>query len=299
MTDEIRTEDSLARKIVMFPLVRAILLLVLLSMVTLASSSLLHAAGRMIFGAENIPALWRLFSTIINITVACLIYAGFVRIVEQRREHELKLSGSFKEFAVGSLIGAGAFALIVAILWLAGFYMVSATNSLAVLILPLSMSLASGFSEEILFRGVIFRIMEESLGSWIAIIFSALFFGFAHAGNPNATLFSSIAIALEAGVLLAAAFMLTRKLWLAIGLHFAWNLTQGGIFGVAVSGHAAKGILQSQIIGPELLTGGAFGAEASIFALIICTATGVYMLFLAHKKEHFVRPFWRRKQAAV
>ena len=41
--------------------------------------------------------------------------------------------------------------------------------------------------------------------------------------------------------LLAAAYMLTRRLWLCIGIHFAWNFTQGGIFSAAVSGGATKG----------------------------------------------------------
>ena len=77
--------------------------------------------------------------------------------------------------------------------------------------------------------------------------------------NPNATLFSSFAIAMEAGVLLGAAYVLTRRLWLAVGIHFAWNFTQGGIFGGRVSGITMDGLLESQLSGPTLFSGGSSG----------------------------------------
>ena len=75
------------------------------------------------------------------------------------------------------------------------------------------------------------------------------------------TWFSAIAIMLEAGVLLGSAYFLTRRLWLPIGLHIGWNFTQGGVFGIAVSGHPSSGLLQAVLSGPTWLSGGAFGAN--------------------------------------
>ena len=95
-------------------------------------------------------------------------------------------------------------------------------------------------------------------------------------------------------MLLAAAYMLTRRLWLCIGTHIAWNFTQGGIFSVAVSGGSSKGLLQSRMIGPDWLTGGAFGAEASVVALVVCLAAGIALVVLAAKKGHKVSAFWSR-----
>ena len=97
------------------------------------------------------------------------------------------------------------------------------------------------------------------------------------------------------GVLLAAVFMLTRRLWMVIGVHTAWNFAEGGIFGASVSGGEAHGILASHFHGPDVLTGGAFGPEASIVAVLICFGTGAAFLWLASKRGHFVRPFWARK----
>jgi hypothetical protein len=123
------------------------------------------------------------------------------------------------------------------------------------------------------------------------LLTSALF-GLAHIFNPNATWFSSFAIAVEAGLLLGAAYMLTRNLWLAMGLHAGWNFTQGEIFDVPVSGIDEHGLVQAQLSGPELLSGGQFGLEASIIGLSIATATGLCLLYLAIRRGRLVRPSW-------
>src|SRR3954471_14552398 len=122
---------------------------------------------------------------------------------------------------------------------------------------------------------IFFRIVEESLGSVIALVASAALFGLLHAFNPGATLVSTVAIALEAGSILAAAYLLTRPLWMAIGLHAAWNFTEGGVFGASVSGSAPHGLLHSRFTGAPLLSGGGFGPEASIVAIVVCLTAGI------------------------
>ena len=106
---------------------------------------------------------------------------------------------------------------------------------------------------------------------------------------------SALFIAVEAGILLAAAFMLTRRLWLSIGFHMAWNYTQSAIFSSIVSGNdAAPGWIRSTVKGPDLLTGGRFGVESSVLALVLCTTTGIVMLVMAVKRGKIVPPFWKR-----
>jgi membrane protease YdiL (CAAX protease family) len=95
--------------------------------------------------------------------------------------------------------------------------------------------------------------------------------------------------------MLGAAYVLTRRLWLPIGIHAAWNFTQGGIFSVAVSGGKTTGLLEATLTGPEWLTGGAFGAEASVVAMVLCTALGVWLLVLAARHGRFIVPFWARR----
>lgn len=132
--------------------------------------------------------------------------------------------------------------------------------------------------------------MEEWLGSWWALALSALLFGLLHLPNQNSSLFAALCIAVEAGILLGAAFMLTRNLWLAIGIHWAWNLFEGPVFGTPVSGGAwEESFVRPVIQGPTLLTGGAFGPEASLYCLLVATAAGVILLWQAVRRGQ-VRP---------
>jgi hypothetical protein len=148
------------------------------------------------------------------------------------------------------------------------------------------------------FRGVVFRLFEEGFGTTVAVLISGALFGAIHAGNPGATLASSAAIAVEAGVLLAAAYALTRSLWVPIGLHFAWNFTEGGIFGAAVSGGKIHSILVFPLHGPDYLTGGAFGPEASIVAVGVCLTAAIVMLVLAAQRGEWKPLRFRLRSAA-
>ena len=230
----------------------------------------------------------------IVITTVCLVYRGYVRLLEQRATMELCRKGAMGEFAVGSAMGFGLISATIACLWFGGYYRVEGWGQLPAASTLISVGLVAAFAEEILIRGIIFRITEESLGTWLATVISALLFGLLHLLNPNSTWIAALCVAVEAGILLAAAYVTTRRLWLPIGMHFAWNFSQGGIFGVAVSGAAASGMVRSTLTGPDLLSGGAFGAEASIFAVLICTSVAVFLMVLAVRNGQIIRPFWSR-----
>ena len=240
-------------------------------------------------------------AAMLSALVACFVgwgaYALYVRWVEKRPLVELGRAGALRELAAGLLLGAVLFSICVGLLALLGNYRITGTRGLGVLWLPIWISVASGTLEEILFRGVIFRLFEESLGTWIALAISAALFGLIHIGNPNATLLAAVAIAFEAGVMLAAAYVLTRRLWLAIGIHAAWNFTQSGIFSVPVSGFPIQGVFVGELRGPVWLSGGAFGVEASVVAFAVCTAAGAALLVLAHQRSRFIAPFWRRRHS--
>ena len=225
-------------------------------------------------------------------------YRTYVRLVERREPDELGLAGALRELVGGILFGALLFCLVIGILAALGLYSVGGLNHPSTLVLSLSVSMISGFVEEVLFRGVLYRIVEESLGTWVALGISAALFGLLHMGNPNATIGGALAIAVEAGVLLAAAYAYTRRLWLPIGIHFAWNFVQGGVFGVAVSGNEIPGLLQGRLTGPEWLSGGAFGAEASVVAVVLCLAAGIFFISKVIQREQIVKPFWRRTPPA-
>jgi membrane protease YdiL (CAAX protease family) len=226
---------------------------------------------------------------------ALIAYLVLVKLIEQRRVRELSLR-AVTTFGIGGFMtGAVLFSIVAGLLWLLGVYHVTAINP-NVNWLPqvLVAGVGAGIGEEIIARGVIFRIIEEGLGTWFALVVSALFFGGAHIFNPGATLWSSAAIAIEAGVMLALLYHVTRSLWACIGLHAAWNIMQGTIYGIPVSGGAVDGWLVSNRTGPAWLSGGVFGAEASVVALLVCSLLTAGLLMVAQRRGSIV-PFRRRR----
>lgn len=284
-------------RIIRFPLTRIIIALTIVVVALIAAGVALRSVRTAVVLMHRRPGpAFDLLEAVVMAATAVLAYAGYVKLVERRPVDELDTRGAPAEFGRGALLGAGLFTATIGVLWVLGAYRVAGVNPPVVLLAMLGPSITSGFAEEVITRAIIFRITEDGLGSWAALVLSSLFFGFAHAWNPGATLLSSVAIAVEAGVLLGVAFMLTRRLWFAAGLHFAWNLTQGGVFGVAVSGMKVRGLLAGELAGPELLTGGAFGPEASVVAMAVCPVAAVWLTVRAVRLGHVRPPFWARRE---
>jgi hypothetical protein len=202
-----------------------------------------------------------------------LVFGAYLvgyRFIEGRRPPELTGLVSLKEFFGGLALGVTLFSAVIIVLWLLRVYHLQARGTTAGLGAGALSALLAATVEETLIRGFLFRIVQMLGGTWIALIVSSAFFGAAHAFNPGATVTSSLAIALEAGVLLAAAYVLTGRLWFPMGLHAGWNFSEGSLYGLSVSGFTAKSALtQGSLTGPVILTGGAFGPEASIVADIV------------------------------
>lgn len=225
---------------------------------------------------------------------AYAVYTIYVRVLERRPLVELPAADLPRQASFGFLIGALLFGATIGILWLAGAYRVQALNPASIMLAPFIGAVGSAFLEELAVRGVLFRIIEESLGTWYALALSALIFGLMHGLNPGASWNSVAAIALESGILLAAAYIYAHNLWLGIGLHCAWNFTEGGVFGASVSGGKGHGLLAAQFQGPDWLTGGHFGPEASLVAVLVCLPVTVVLLLLARRRGHIMAPSWKR-----
>lgn len=259
------------------------------------------AIGAMGIVGPGVPPLSRALGILaMQLLPAVLAYTVLVKAIERRPMRELAAVDIPRLGLPGLLIGALLMSATVLVLWLAGSYHVTATNpSVNWLPAVLTTGLGAGIGEEIVARGVLFRAVEEGLGTWWALAISALFFGAAHIFNPGATLWSSLAIAIEAGVLLALLYHVTRSLWACVGLHAAWNVMQGTVYGIPVSGTAAHGLLVSSRSGPDWLSGGVFGAEASVVALILCSACSTLLLIVALRRGTIVRPAWQREKTGA
>jgi len=230
------------------------------------------------FVAHHIPRpvrpLWSLPAELLYGGLMLWLYCTLVRYFERREVLELARRGAARRVAAGALLGAVLFSIVYALMALGGYLHQVRFGGFAGFWSPLATAVGAGVGEELVFRGVIFRMTEQRLGTAAALIVSSLLFGLVHSANVGATPVSTAAIALEAGALLGVAYSASRSLWLPIGLHFGWNFTEGGIFGTAVSGGQSRGLLDSVLSGPNLMTGGSFGPEASLIAVAVSlTAT--------------------------
>lgn len=264
-----------------FPLTRILLASAAIVVAVLASRALVSLAA--LQGHMD-----DLLSTLAGIAAAGAAYLGYVRLLERRPARELSRACAIIELGAGLAFGMLLFAATIGVLAALGAFHVSGTADPMYMLPAFTSAISAGVYEELVFRGIVFRITEEALGTWVAMLVSAALFGFIHLLNPHANLHGAIAIIFEAGVLLAAAYLVTRRLWFPIGLHTAWNFTQGGIFGVAVSGVPSKGWLQGTLSGPAWLSGGVFGVEGSIVAILLCFGAALAFIGHAARRGHIL-----------
>jgi membrane protease YdiL (CAAX protease family) len=241
-----------------------------------------------------------LVAGLLTAVVAVLVYGWVVRRTEHRAPVEVSLKGAGAGISWGTLLGIALFGAVIAnIAFLGGDYRINGLGTPASAVALLGIMAGAAVTEELVFRGVLFRNVERWTGTWIALVLTGSLFGLIHLLNANATLWGAIAIAIEAGGMLTAAYIATRKLWVPIGLHFGWNIAASAIFSTKVSGsNTPQGLLDATMSGPALVTGGDFGPEGSVYAVVFgVVATGAFM-WLAHRRGHVV-PVRRSARADV
>jgi uncharacterized protein len=287
-------KNTIGHKILHFPLTKIIIgLVVCVGAVALGQLLVLQLLQFTSLEKD----LKNLISGVCAAIIALFAYRYLFRVYEKRTVTELAKLDLIKNVTLGIALGATLQALTILVIYLKGGYQVLAINPFIFIIPPLAMALTSAIFEEILLRGIIFRIAEEKLGSYFALIISAVLFGAMHLANPHSSFTAATAIAIQAGLLLAAAYIYSRSLWLPIAIHFAWNFTQSAIFGANVSGNAvSKTLITSKIEGATWFTGGQFGPEGSIQATLFCLIAAIILLVLSHRAGKIVKPFWKTER---
>jgi hypothetical protein len=199
----------------------------------------------------------------------------------------LSLSAGWKrDLALGVLLGIGLFSGVLFCLWIGGWMSLSLNDLTLALLAGVSKAMLAFFvgalAEELLLRGYPLQAFIEGSRAWIAIIVLSSIFSVLHLSNPDVTIPSALNIFL-AGVLLSVCYIKTRSLWLPVGLHLGWNWAQGSIWGIGVSGfHVQWSVFAAQPHGADWISGGAFGAEASIFASVV-VAVAAYLIWKSER----------------
>jgi membrane protease YdiL (CAAX protease family) len=255
-------------------------------------------AGQLVVGAlRRLPALQgaltgNALALLLMVPATALAYRAYVRRIERRPVAELARRGAAREAGAGAALGLGLFGAVIGALWLLGVYRVTGLGSWTAALAALCGSAASGFIQEVLFRGILLRVIREAWGMRAGLAVSALLFGLVHATSAGATALSVLAITLEAGLLLGAAYLLTGRLWFAVGLHVGWDFANDGLFGTGVAGATGapvRALLRDALVGPTYLTGGPLGVEVSAVAVVVLVVASTALL---------VRCWWARPAAA-
>lgn len=263
-----------------FPLTRIVIGVVVCGVAMLATNHVL----RLIFRPEGDST--RIIRWLLSTLVLLAVYYILFKRYERREITELSKTYFLKESLLGLSISVMCISLVISTFYIMRYYEVISTNNVSNLLVSLFFCVSAAALEEIIFRGIIYRIVEGSLGTKLALVLSALIFGLVHISNEHANVISIISAA-AGGILLGLMFSLTRRLWLPIAFHAGWNWAQAS-FGTVVSGFTEMPtFLQIKLNGPEIITGGVLGPENSIITVGLVLILSGMLYYLTWKKGNF------------
>jgi len=295
MSDVEEVRPPVWRRIVNFPLVAML--------IALAIAILCFTVGMLVakYLLPPIPGFTNeMRFDLMSIPLLILAYKLLISRLGEQPKDDYRDPKALRNLGQGLAAGFLLFSLAVGVAAALGVYRITgpgdASGLLQALIAP---TLFAAVSEELIFRGILFRWLEEFGGSWLALLLTSAFFGAVHLANPNASMTAAVGIAFEAGVMLGAAYMLTRSLWMPMGIHAAWNFAQGEVYDIPVSGNPVHGLVKAKLSGPPLLTGNGFGLEASVIAIMLATGFGLWLLALAVRRGQVMQPWWVRRRRAA
>ena len=291
LTSEVNP-TSVAGKILQFPVVRMLTTVLFIVPFLIVHNTVIGDA--IVSTGEPYRSILVNIDAAASVCIILLLYGLYVRFVERRTAHEVSLAGGLGEAGKGVLLAGGIICLVVLPMAIVGYYAVESAGPVSVLVDGLFFFAIGALIQELGFRLILFRLLEELTGTWLGLGVVAVIFALAHSANPNATV--ATLIGMGAGdLLLGACFVYTRRIWLVWGFHAGWNFLQDGVLGMPNSGVSELASwISPKVSGPEWLTGGVFGIEASWVVLISSAAAMAWMLARSRREGQIVPPAWRR-----
>ncbi len=281
-----------AGKILQFPLIRIVLVFLYIGPYLLFHNNVIADALASSSGTAH--SIFMAVDAVLSIGIIMFLYSLYTRFIEKRKAFELSGKQIVREMSTGILISMGLVGGMALLMTILGYYRIEQMGSLMVLQDGVFFFGMGAFLQVLAFRLVIFRLSEELVGTWLAFAIVAIVFSAVHLGNPDTGLLST-AFMILGDILLAAAFIYTRRIWMVWGIHFAWNLFQDGVFGMPNSGITdLPSWIQPNIKGPEWITGGSIGIEMSVIATVFSLMIGLFLVKKAIEKKQIVSPAWKK-----
>jgi uncharacterized protein len=217
-------------------------------------------------------------------------YWAYVKFYEKRVATELRVAPV--GIAAGAILGALLILIATLPMFAFGVYQVTSYRGPQSGLFGVAAVIwIAAFLEEVVYRGVLFRALEEAVGTNWALWLQALIFSVAHIGNNSdatlyATLWSIVAVTLI-GAFWTYIFIQTRNLWIVTANHAAWN------YAIILTGTPLSGIdawrsvapFETSIHGPSWLSGGIFGPEDSIVTIIVVIVCLVIQMKMQRKSK--------------
>ena len=220
-------------------------------------------------------------------TLVVVSFSWLYKVFEKRKFTDFSTDGIGKNLMIGLILGTFLCSSLFLLVYLRdGYDTVISVNSVVFIIPPLAGALTASILEETVFRGFIFRIVEEKLGSYLALLISALIFAVIHLPFQIQNS-AGLSIATTLGVLFAIAYIYSRNLWFPIAIHFAWDLTATYILGITSHSHTRLISFRSE----WFANGGTLTQPEAYFCIF---AAIIILLILCHKKRKIVKPYWNK-----
>jgi membrane protease YdiL (CAAX protease family) len=286
MSKNISKMKGFAYKIIHYPITRITIgLLIVVPITIVFKDYVTKPLLALIFSNELIKEV---IQHLVSITIMVLLYYLTFKILEKRPINEIWFKKEIKYAGLGLLMGILAISVIIAILYIPGYYQVMGINSNFSWPGYLLHIFVAALWEEVVFRGIAYRIIEKWLGTVWALVIPSIFFGVFHLLNDDPNLVSVLS-ATSGGLLAGILFTYRKNIWLPVFFHFSWNFTQLAWGSMLSGNNDIEQFLIAKIDGPTILTGGANGIENSIFVFVICTGLFLFFLIKTLKDGSFIK----------
>ena len=271
---------------------------IILSLIFMYGGSLIGSLATvpLYLALSNVPLFFNnqnllsLLITLFSFAFISLLVFFRVKVIEKRSLSSIGFNKNnwLKKYSLGFLIGLVMMSIIVLILLSFGYITVeknpiqlvgiSAISSILVILFGW---IIQGATEEILTRGWLLNVLSTKYNIGVGLLISSTLFGLMHLTNPNVNYIAVINIILV-GLFYGLYVIKTNDLWAVCGMHSAWNFAQGNIFGFEVSGLdvSVGSLIDLNLVGNNVITGGAFGPEAGIIATFILLVSIGILLFI-------------------
>lgn len=282
---------SIFLKILLFPLTRIILgIAIFIAIPTLLNKWVLKPALSEIIPNESTEQVIR---WTISIFMLIFVYVFLFKIYERRSISEFAIQYAGRENIFGFIAGGLLVGSIILVLLISESISFTVLNPLTIIFKPLILFILLALGEEIIFRGILYRITEQSLGTWIALIISAFLFGIVHITNDHADFLGILSAAL-AGVMFGVLYTISGRLWYPLAIHIGWNFFQY-FFGLPVSGmDDFEYFMDASRDGPAWFVGGGFGIENSVLTILMILGLSAFLIYRIRITGKYIKPFWKK-----